>query len=341
VNVYSRSFLLCLTFLLNACSLEQSANQIYLNRLANVLNEETAKLENNIEISALPSTRKLKKQVTANSLSIREFLSLRQCKLHIVIAHRNSLIGKVAKDSQLLINDLEILETGPACLEKIEDLALTNKLAVFLKSKKQSISTSLWNAIIADDEYQKFWRIRRTTGDYPRQLPTETVTNLTALASLSQITLEHQFSKSIKPAEDLETHLDNLRFGDGGELLFEYLQLQKTMQLANQLVKDAIKKPLCLLKKPNERARYLQNVVNKFFINGVQSHSVLLDRRKAQLMPHVESLERKFDPIAPKSFTAWQSRRSQLLASSNMLTQHAQLLQTLYAQCGLQAGTAS
>ena len=341
MNVCLRSILLCLTLLLNACNLEQSSNQVYLNRLANVLQEKTAELDNNIAIASLPSVRKLKKQVTANSLSIREFLSLRQCKLHVVIAHRNSLIGKVAKDSQLLINDLEILKTGPACLVKIEDPALMNKLAVFLKAKKQSLSVSLWNAIIADDEYQNFWRARRTTRDYPRQLPTETVTNLTALASLSQIALEHQFSKSINPAEKLETQLDNLRFGDGGELLFEYLQLQKTMQLANQLVKDAIKKPLCLLKKPNERARYLQNVVNKFFINGVQSHSVLLDRRKAQLMPHVESLERKFDHIAPKSFTAWQSRRSQLLASSNMLTQHAQLLQTLYAQCGLQAGTAS
>ena len=325
----------CLTCL-SGCKPAESDYQSYLERLQNVLDIKAPLAQS--QSPQFPAKRSLKQTTQASTLSIREFLSLRQCKIHVTIAHRNSLIGKVANDSQLLVNDLEILIHGPACLNTLEPSPLKQKLAEFLKQKEQAINTSLWNAIIADDEFQQFWRNTGKHQNYPKQLPAETVNDLLNVTQLIETIIKRDYETAFKLSIRLEQYLGNIRFGDGGLLVYEYSQLLESMVAANQLLETALKQPLCLNKAPNIKAKYFHNVVNKFFINQVQSRSVLLEQRKRQLLPAIVALESSLIGQAPKSFLDWQKLRDKKLNANLELTKHAQLIQKLFAQCGLNAG---
>lgn len=106
-------FLIFSILLLSACSKSNDrASSDYLKRLKSVLDVELDDSHLYFELE-FPQPRDLRQDSPNNTLSIREFLSLRQCELHTVIAHRNSLIGKVALPSQLLFNDLQILQNIP------------------------------------------------------------------------------------------------------------------------------------------------------------------------------------------------------------------------------------
>lgn len=327
---------------LNACKPKNSPYQTYLERLHKVLEIKSplTVTETSEKALILPSKRTLKLDNQVSNLSIREFLSLRQCKLHVTLAHRNSLIGKVASDSQLLINDLEILAYGPACLDRLGSSPLKDKLEEFLRFKKQTMNASLWNAILAADEYQKFWRRSQPHSDYPKTLAAETIDDLTAIVQFIQAVKNRQYAPDSNASRRLEDHLGNLRFGDGGALLFEYESLTTTMINASKLLETALEQPLCFNNKPNTKARYFKNVIDKFFIDGIQSKSVLLNKRKSQILPAIQALEESLIEQAPDSFLNWRKYRQTQFSANKEIKRHAQLIQKIYAQCGLQAGSA-
>lgn len=311
-------------------------------RLTNVLDLDLAKPEKTHgphSVTRFPSRRELKLAIENSELSVREFLSLRECKLHVTLAHRNSLIGKVAPDSQLLFNDLEIIEFAKPCLQKIQNKALKAKLEAFIDTKQANLNASFWNAIIAGKEMQKFWRSTNHNQDYPQQLKQESVYDLD---NLIKFVLRHQRQASSLSTDEqnvIENQLGQLRFGDGGQLVHEFAELDYFLEHANQLIRAAIERPLCLQAKPTTKAIYLSNVVNQFFINGVQLHSARLLRRQKQLMPSVHALESALGNVAPTTFRTWQDQRDKLLSNTKTVSDHAQLLQTLYQQCGLKIGS--
>ena len=112
-------YLVMLILLLSACDVAIEPSSDYQKRIQNILSVDVS-LEK-FDRLTYPRQRLLVKQdrKKKNSISIREFLSLRECKLHLVLAQRNSLIGKVAPASQLMFNDLQILEYIPECIEQL------------------------------------------------------------------------------------------------------------------------------------------------------------------------------------------------------------------------------
>ena len=55
--------------------------------------------------------------------------------------------------------------------------------------------------------------------------------------------------------------------------------------IANVLVENATKKPLCFNRQPSLSAKYMANVVTEFFVGEVQLKLNELMRRYRQLMP--------------------------------------------------------
>ena len=106
----------CFLFVLSACTNSDNKAEDYQQRVQAILETEfELPQQQTLNFPRIRDTNKeLEKQNKKHSIGVREFLSLRECKLHVVLAQRNSLMGKVSAPSQILFNDLEILTHTPA-----------------------------------------------------------------------------------------------------------------------------------------------------------------------------------------------------------------------------------
>lgn len=325
---------------LSACEKNIHPAERYTERLASVLKLEAPETAADIKVQKFPSSAKLALQIDdADTLSIREFLSLRQCQLHQALAERNSQLGKVAPSSQLLFNDLDILNNGKPCLEKIQDKKLAAKLASYLENKETFLLYRAWHALLAQEEHRQFWRVQTARNNYPDTLDADASEELKSLARFVDSINNGKRNFDQKNYESIEQQLGKLRFGDGGQLLNEFFTLQHQLLRANALVEQRLRTPLCLNGDTTPQAKHLQSVINKFFIQEVQVLSVKLEQRYQQLMPHYLNFERPLLPYANGDYLHWQQQREKVFSNGRSATKkHVELLQKLYQQCGLLAG---
>lgn len=339
----ARFWLAVAALCLSACSPADDPVQDYLERLSNVLKLELEPIEPPAMLT-FPSARQLVLPKPEIKLSVRDFLSLRGCKLHQVLAEGNSQLGKVAGASQRFIRDLETLQAGPACLEFLrlnEQTALAQKLQEFLASKQDELLASAWSAMLGAPEHAAFWSNQPTPANYPTVILHPQEPALSALSAIAESIKAQDSQLSAQKVLELESHLASLRFGDGGILLKELSNLAFRLAQANALIKIKLGAPLCFQGRPSPAARNLQNVVNSFFVPNVQAYAVLLKRRHQQLMTHIHAIESALSSASPKAYKDWQMQRDRVFTLSLEATlAHVTLLQKLYAQCGLTAGNA-
>ena len=313
----------------------------YVKRLQSVLEVSADKVNDDDSQLSLdyPAPRDLKQTASINILSIREFLSLRECALHTIIAKRNSLIGKVAPQSQILFNDLEILHNIPDCvltLQKNGRHGLSEKLIRYQKQKTQYLNQSLWQAILGQKENAQFWRVKPQPKDYPRSFNNSSVQSINALIKfIGQVKLgDYNFNQ--QQTDEIERHLQKLSLGDAGQLYSQLTKLTANLELANQAISQRLEQPLCLNDKPTEKSRYFQNVVNKFFIDKVQVNTVHLVQRYRQLLPRYLELEKSLNTATPKAYRQWKQQRDHSFQRALTISkQHVVYVQQLYDQCGL------
>ena len=331
--------------LINACGTEPTPVHDYLTRLSNVLevpidsHANSSKETSTTHFPSFPKPRNLQFSAIKGELSIREFLSLRECKLHTTIAHRNSLIGKVSSASQRLFSDLRILQQGPECITQLGESVLAKKLQQFLDLKQSQIQQTLWSALLAQNEHRKFWQANDYDPRYPTIIEIETSNSLNALAVFSRNILIGKYDFSDAEFTSVEQHLGQLRFGDGGRLLSRYLEQLNKLNIANNIIRTRLKRPLCFEQKTNTQARYFDNVIRTYFILNVQRNAVQLNQRAETLITAHQQLEEPLLQYANKDYQEWVNRRNSLLSQAKTATtEHVKLIQKLYAQCNLTPG---
>lgn len=304
-------------------------------RLSNILEVEL--VSKPILLDEFPSTKRLAIELEQHTISIREFLGLRQCKLHLVIAQRNSQMGKVASPSQRLKNDLDILASGPICLTKINNTELRNKLSNYLSIKQKQIPKTLWHALLGQAEYKKFWSQKQHSPTYPQTISSQTVTeDLELLNKFANKVLSKQYNISTEEFNNVERTLGRLRFGDAGQLLSELTALHVFLAQANNAIEQRLLRKLCLTPKPNEKARYFENVVRKYFIQNVQAQAVSLRRRYDQLAQAINDLEEQLAPHSTPEFQHWRSaRNNHIQLGLNSVLLHSRTIQEMFMQCGI------
>ncbi len=264
---------------------------------------------------------------------------MRQCRLHTIVAQRNSQLGKVATDSQRLFNDLEILSLGPNCIAKLSDSSLAKKLSSFIAKKEAHLNAATWQAILASKEHRSFWHDKRFTKDYPNDLALKLTHELRVLSRFVAAIQngEREFSKQYQ--DEVERALGQLRLGDGGHLFAQFAELRSTLEHANSVIKKRLNSPLCRKQQSTQQAKYFSNVVNQYFIGRVQAHAVKLEQRAREVMPLVDDIEKRLLAYATPEYKNWALARDKQLEKGRAATlKHAKLIQELYQQCGLVPG---
>lgn len=307
----------------------------YLTRLARSLGIE-APPPASAEFPRPPRSGNLRLDVPAGNINALDFLSLRGCELQVTVGKRNSSLGRMARDSQKLLLELEFLRLAPACIAQLEaegnreDLAATLKRA--WENKRAHLPARIFNATLGSEEYRAFWQRARPAGTYPASGSSAAAAALEAINGHAARWLDGDFRVD---GGDFELLLSVVAGGGGGAMLEELLRQQAWLDAATGLVeRRAQRGPLCAPGIRHRAADILPNVVRKFFIGEIQPRAAALGRSRYQLLPPIAALEGQLSATLPAAYRQWMARRNNLVAAAvTAPRRHVEALQAIEAPC--------
>jgi hypothetical protein len=273
---------------------------------------------------------------TRESIDILDLWSIRECALHVVVAQRNSSLGRVARPSTRMFYELDFLRLTPACIEHLSQTG-KKELAVTLgevQSRKQAdLPAMIWQGVLGGEEYRGYWKVPQKLGDYPGAATTYAADQaLEALTGDVRRWLggDYQFDSAF-----VEANLQALRAGDGGALYKSaMLQAFYLGRIDTALRQRLEADPVCR-SVSDERAAILDNVVDKYFVATIQPWSVRIQSR-AYHLDKLRELEGLLAVGEPAAFGAWRERRDHLMAEAlRAPRKHVETLVPIMRQCGL------
>ena len=282
-----------------------------------------------------PARRQLQLNRTRESIDILDLWSIRECALHVVVAQKNSSLGRVARPSTRMFYELDFLRLTPACIEYLiqagkDDLAAT--LGDVQARKQMSLPAIIWQGVLGGEEYQRYWKVPQQLDDYPAAVSYSADRAVAALASDVQRWLggDYEFDSAL-----VEANLKTLRTGDGGALFKSAaLQAEYLGRIDTALQQRLKEAPVCR-SAGDEKAAILDNVVRKYFVGVIQPWSVQLQSR-AYKLDAVRDLEALLAAGEPAAFGAWRERRDHLIVEAlRAPREHVETLLPIMRQCGL------
>ena len=279
--------------------------------------------------------------IEPGKISLLDFLRLFGCELQVTLGERNSQMGKLATDSQRLINALQFIHYAPACIETLqarEQTELAAKLSAALATRREELPAFIFNATLAGPEFVELWRYD-LPGDYPDN------TSLAVISSMEQLLgyVDAWLDGDVTAGWDtLESTLSQLRAADAGTLFFALGSTHARLEQATAMIESRLaQQPLCFNGQPNRQSAIFETVVLKFFIAGSQPRQARLSQRFHSLLPGINTLEGRLEAVLPESYIRWKLARDQqfaLFLSANAA--HVQAIKALSSACGLGLGAA-
>lgn len=334
---------LCLVLVACQSSLD-TAYQDYLQRIARIFELETIEAASIFQLSYPRSREWVEANEVARepkTLGLLAFLSLDDCELRYVIARRNSALGKVASPSQRLHYQLDFLHHAPACIATLSaqgQIQTAAALSAVMDEKKQHLAWFIWQGSLGEKEFRQFWQAGNREDNYPANTGAALITALEQLNAWTRQWLSGDYASDIGA---YEMNLSVIRAGDGGALYRALSMQQSYLSQANTMLDNeiSVQQRVCPRGQPSAQAEILQNVVSKFWIQGLQRQSAALSRRYFALMPALHALEHQLAEGEPRAYLDWRQQRDaqfeQFLAAPKA---HSLRINTLYQRCDLSVG---
>jgi len=328
-----------LTLLISSCSSDHGEKVLsnYLYRLGNVLDQEVPPIASE-SVLRWPNAMVVQQAVNT-SIDLLDFLSLYGCDLQLVVAEKNSNLGKLAQPSQKLLNDLRFIQSTPQCLGLLESegkVELTVALRDVAEHKRSTFFAGLWQVVMGEGEAKSFWRASPNSGSYPDQVSSSVLLALGGLdQAIEKLAKGGRYFEQVRlSSQELEGWLFELNRGDGGDLYRALMKYQRHLRAANEMLRNA-KEGGCDGIQVGLRNQRLENVVQKFFVGEVQQWASALSRRYYELMPVFESIEQRFSEVEPADYKAWRQQRNQDMAVAlESAKAHVSLIQSILDDCG-------
>jgi len=336
VNLAVALLLCCVLGLVASCGQSGLQQQLdtYLTRLANTLDAELS-LQAIASTPKPPKTSDLRLDLPSANLGALDFLSLTGCEVQITIGKRNSSLGKLAKDSQRLLLELEFLQYAPACIRYLRTEGrpeLANTLQSAYQLKQGQLPGLIFNATLANIEYREFWSSPGQLSDYPAQTSSAVLSALEAVNAQVARWLAGDYRADNRGFEVL---LSEVAKGDGGALLKALALQSQHLDAANRVLDNSLTSgPLCTDRYRAPAADILPTVVHKYFIAGVQPWSASLGRRYHELIPAIEALEEVLQEALPNIYLDWRAtRRADFAHLTAAPAAHVALIQQVMVAC--------
>jgi Protein of unknown function (DUF3080) len=330
-------FTLCLLLLLLCgCSSDswESPYRNYAQRLSRTLDQPFTTPEPTLPVR-MPRPSEIRQQFETDQIDGLDFLALRGCELQLTIGKKNSSLGRMARDSQRLLLELEFLQLAPGCIAVLQAEG-KNTLAATLQQawsdKQHQLPRRIFNATLGSTEYRQLWQANPPSRNYPEGTSANPLQALDQVNALVKRWLGGDYSFDNRSFELL---LSEVAKGDGGQLWYALAIQQAWLASSNSALQRRQQQgPLCSENYRDDAADILPNVVARFFVNGTQARAAQLGRRYHQLLPPLQKLEQLLSAHLPATYTAWKSERdSRLAVLASAPREHVRQLQALQAPC--------
>jgi hypothetical protein len=309
--------------------------EVYLDRLARSLGDTPDRPLLPTPVTRPPRTGALRIALPTGNLDALDFLDLRGCDLQVTVGKANSSLGRMARDSQRLLLDLEYLRLAPACVERLRgegEQGLADQLQSEWERKRTQLPARIFNATLANSEFRDLWKPTALAG-YPTSAGS---TPITALESINTLATRWLAGDYRADNEAFELLLYDVSLGDAGTLWRALGHQGAWLDQADRLVNARLERgPLCTPNRRPEAADIVPNVVRKFFIAGIQPRAAELGQRYHALLPPVQALEQQLDAVLPGDYRSWRDERDAALSHmADGPRRHAQRIQALLDSCG-------
>jgi hypothetical protein len=288
-------------------------------------------------VAALPERRELHLDLPPGNLDTLDFLALGGCAVQTTIGKRNSSLGRLARDSQRLLLDLEYLRLAPECIDYQRargEQALADTLEQAWMMKRRQLPAAIFNATLGGGEYREFWKgPPYPAADYPANTSSAVIASMEAVNAGVRRWLAGDFRADNRQFEIL---LGEVATGDGGALWQALAGQDAALAAANRILAERMARgPLCAPPIRPAAADILPNVIRTFFIGDIQPRAAALNRRYHDLLPVIGELEQLLESALPPAYRDWQSRRNARLAEwAQAPRQHVKQLQAIQQPCG-------
>jgi hypothetical protein len=322
--------------LLPACTADppEARLQDYGERLYRTLGMDSIQVPAPV-FSQFPSQPTFSTDPSRETIDILDLWSIRECALHVVLAQRNSSLGRVAQPSTRMFYELEFLRLAPECIEYLLQQGKT-ELAASLSQvrdrKEARLPHLIWQGVLGGGEYERFWQVPQRLGSYPTTGNSPAELALAALASDVRRWLsgDYQFESA-----EVEANLQKLLSADAGALYKSAVLQNRYLGHIDAALGQRLQAgPVC--KTPTDgRARILDTVVRKYFVGGIQPWSARIQSRAFQL-DAARDIEELLAGAEPDDFANWRKARDRAIEQALQAPRsHVETLLPIMRQCGL------
>ncbi|KZN69543.1 hypothetical protein N481_22385 [Pseudoalteromonas luteoviolacea S4047-1] len=283
--------LLALSTILLGCSPKPSdTNQTYTERLGKVFDTDGLQIE---KLSVLPHSA-TDKPLSSYTISVIDLAKLGHCRVSTHIANHNNQLGKLAKPSEQFKYSLNFIQLAQACInnDKTPD-DVRQALTMARQEKLAQLYPMLAYVFTHEKELTQFFTL--TFSEIQLETSQGEIRALESLNTLSSL-IDSLQEPSLAKGDTLTTALEKLNNNNYVQSLITSTRTQiKWNQTTTAWLSTLnLDNKVCPAGKNKKRAKVLNNVFQKFYIQDIQAYQSQLAKRLHDIEPHFAAFSNKF-----------------------------------------------
>ncbi|MFA3792041.1 DUF3080 family protein [Aliiglaciecola sp. SL4] len=316
----------CLT-LLTACGQPsiQANFHAYQKQVSDALNI-TLQFDDDRPSLGYPAAEKLKVNLPETNIKLRDFYALKHCAVSLLIAQRNTALGKVQLPSQRFAYEVKLIQGLQECLQQTSDNDQQQQLRQWITDKQETLPIVWAQMILSSSE------IRRTLSSNT-ELFTQVNQNQLQAYEASLSLLVTLYSPKPTDIDDLETALNTMRKQPLAAQIWQtQIQLRIWLNELNDSLSLAFSELSCSVSSSSLQIEDLKLVYQRNFIKKILPATNRLTSAANTLAPYFQDLQE--NPVLANEFKVFlRQRKSDYDLYIDALRRHQLLWQNLFRQC--------
>lgn len=255
----------------------------YLTRIANVQDSQAFQFEPNINI-IIPDKRQLAIAIPTTTIGLLDSYELRKCDLFNLIAERNSVLGKVQDQFRNFDYQIQVIEGIEKCLAHPSiSVGLKEQLSELLSIKREQIGAHFTNLVFTS-EAMRAQLIGYEWLEENRTTPSPQLVQALEHIDAAYHDADNKVSaKSLNLVTPFQEVIEKERFL--GVMSFSMLNASHKLRTITKQLETFDTQIVCGQSRDTTKFRYLKNVFQNYYIDGLQPYLAKLDSSFIQLEP--------------------------------------------------------
>ena len=312
----------------SGCS-KKSYFETYIERLERLLGE---RIQSPTKLTSvlLPRHVVADKKPSVTSIDLLDFLALSPCELQLIVARRNSALGKVALESQNLINDVLFLNAAEQCVDRLDsnEKALREKIREAILEKKSNLSNTVARATLGGPEYREMWS--RSVGDL--FFDSEGIQALAYIRDKSENWLKGKYQID---GLELEGNLSILRASPLADYMGQVLRNNYYLSRLTILIGEEYRRGgFCKDGVSTEKGVILKNIVETYFAQASAKEINIATRGLSAFLVEIQKLNQLLSDVLSNEYKDFFSHQfSVVVQSKKILREHTAVLEPVIFGC--------